>query len=253
MYSAKTLAINPSFSGISHIFLVFILVILVTFKVNAQQKAGYSPKAKSNSLWIGASVGPSLLIEKAPDSLIIEIQDYFNKLRSGWNYGFESEYFFNHYIGAGVKYSRFNTKQEVDSIVVEFFSKIYYIDLSSNMSIHTLSPMIYGKLPLLRNKLSVIGGIGPAWLLYRNIGKAVGDSAMFKGSSPGLSTTLNVAYEVLPNLSIGFQASYIRAFLKEFTQDDGNTQQVIKLDEENYQNISRMDYSFGIFYTFRRK
>jgi hypothetical protein len=121
------------------------------------------------------------------------------------------------------------------------------------MSIHTISPLIYGKLPLLKNKLSVIGGIGPAWLFYRNIGKAVGDSAMFKGSSPGLFTSLNLSYQVLPNLSIGLQGSYIRAFLKEFTQDDGTTQQVIKLEKENYQNISRIDYSFGIFYTFRRK
>jgi hypothetical protein len=235
------------------ICLFFILTIFTSLIVKAQQPNNYNLVKSSGSFWVGVSAGPSLLIEKAPDSLIIEIQDYFNKLRSGWNYGFESDYFFNNYIGLGAKYSRFNTKQDVDSIVIEFFSKIYYVDLSSNMSIHTISPMIYGKLPLLKNKLSVIGGIGPAWLFYRNIGKAVGDSAMFKGSSPGLSISLNLSYEVLPNLSIGLQGSYIRAYLKEFTQDDGTTQQVIKLEKENYQNISRIDYSFGIFYTFRRK
>jgi hypothetical protein len=235
------------------IYLFLILAIFTSVIVEAQQPNNYNPVKSSGSFWIGASVGPSLLLEKAPDSLIIEIQDYFNKLRSGWNYGFESDYFFNNYIGLGAKYSRFNTKQDVDSIVIEFFTKIYYVDLSSNMSIHTISPLIYGKLPLLKNKLSVIGGIGPAWLFYRNIGKAVGDSAMFKGSSPGLFTSLNLSYQVLPNLSIGLQGSYIRAFLKEFTQDDGTTQQVIKLEKENYQNISRIDYSFGIFYTFRRK
>jgi len=120
------------------------------------------------------------------------------------------------------------------------------------MGIHSVSPMVYGKLPLLNNKLSVTGGLGPAWLFYRNLGTAVSDSVMIKGSSPGLSTSLRVSYELIPNLNIGLQGSYIYSILKGFTQDDGSATQEITLEEENYQNISRLDISFGIFYTFRR-
>ena len=234
-------------------YLILILVFFLTCSVTAQHNKNYVPETGSGSLWVGAFVGPSLLSEKAPDSLMPEIQDYFNKLRSGWHYGFETEFFFNDYVGVGAKYTSFNTKQEVDSIVVEFFSTIFYLDLSSEMKINSVSPMVYGKLPLLKNKLSLTGGLGPAWLFYRNIGKAVGDSVMIKGSSPGIETSLRISYEVIPNLNIGMQGSYIHAFLKEFTQDDGTTQQVIKLEDENFQNISRIDLSFGIFYTFRRK
>ena len=234
-------------------YLLIIFISLVAGKLTAQQQSNSFPPSGANSFWIGAMAGPSLLLEKAPDSLAPEIQDYFNKLRSGWNYGFETEYFFNKYIGVGARYCRFNTKQQVDSIIVQFFSHIYYVDLSSNMSIHTVSAMVYGKLPLLKNKLSITAGAGPAWLFYRNIGKAVGYSAMFKGSSPGLSTSLRVSYEVIPHLSIAFQGSYIKAILKKFTQDDGTTQTVVELDKENYQNISRMDYSFGLFYTLSGK
>ena len=233
--------------------LLFILLVLSAVNGYTQQPINSDPARSSKSFWVGAVAGPSLLLEKAPDSLMIEIQDYFNKLRSGWHYGFETGYFFNKYVGVGAKYCRFNTQQSVDSIVVQFFSHTYYVDLSSNMSIHTLSPMVYGKLPLFEDKLSFTGGIGPAWLFYRNIGKAVGDTAMFKGSSPGLSTSLRVSYEVTHNLSINLQGSYIRAYLKKFTQDNGTTQQVIKLDKKYYQNISRIDFSFGLFYTFRRK
>lgn len=75
---------------------------------------------------------------------------------------------------------------------------------------------------------------------------------MIKGSSPGLSTSLRVSYELIPNLNIGLQGSYIYSILKGFTQDDGSATQEITLEEENYQNISRLDISFGIFYTFRR-
>ncbi len=234
-------------------YLIFLLFILITGNLTSQTSNQNYKVAGSAGLWIGAMAGPSLLVEKAPDSLLIDIQNYYNKLRSGWHYGFETEYFINKHIGVGVKYCKFNTRQAVDSIVVEFFTNIYYIDLSSDMSIHTLSPMLYGKYPFLKNKLSVTGGLGPAWLFYRNIGKAVGDSAMFKGSSPGLATSLRVSYEVIPNLSIGVEGNYTHAFLKKFTQDDGTSQQVIKLEKKDYQNISRLDFSFGIFYTFRRK
>jgi hypothetical protein len=233
--------------------LILFLFMFAVGRTYAQQPNSSSYHSGNGSLWVGAQIGPSLLIEKAPDTIMPEIQDYFNKLRSGWHYGFESEYFFNQYIGVGAKYVRFNTKQDVDSIVVQFFTHTYYIDLSSDMSIHTLSPMAFGRFPFLDDRLSITGGIGPAWLFYRNIGKAVGDTAMFKGSSPGLSTSLRISYEVINNIQIALQCGYIHAFLKEFTQDNGTTQQVITLEKENYQNISRLDFSFGLFYTFRRK
>ena len=236
----------------SRIFLLLILLNLATASVLAQYRKSGSNHGLG-SLWAGALIGPSQLVEKAPDSLIPEIRDYLNKLRSGWHYGFETEYFFNQYIGVGAKYVSFNTRQAVDSIVVKLFSKTYYIDLSSKMNINTVSPMVYGRLPLMGNKLSLTGGIGPAWLFYRNIGKAVGDTLMFKGSSPGLSTSFRISYEVIPNLNVALQAGYIRAFLKKFTQDDGSTEKVVVLAEENYQNLSRYDLSFGLFYTFRRK
>jgi len=233
--------------------LLIIVIFLFTVTGNAQLPNQKSISGYQGSFEVGAVFGPSLLVEKAPDSLVPQIQDYFNKLRSGWHYGFETEYFFNKYMGIGAKYCRFNSKQEADSIVIQFFSKIYYVDLSNNMSIHTVAPMVYGRLPLLDDKLTITAGIGPGWLFYRNIGKAVGDSAMFKGSSPGLSTSLLVGYEVIKNLSIGIQCSYIHAYLKEFTQDSGTTQEVIELEAKDYQNISRLDFSFGIIYSFRRK
>jgi hypothetical protein len=205
------------------------------------------------TLWIGAMAGPGLLIEKAPDSLIPELRDFANELRSGWHYGFETEYFFNKYVGIGAKYVRFNTSQEVDSLVIEIFSNIYYFDLSSSMNIHSLSPMVYGKLPLFNDKLTVTGGLGPAWLFYRNLGKVVGDTTMLRGSSPGLATTLRASCNILSGLSIGLQGNYTRAFLKEFTKDDGSSQQVVKLEKENYQNLSRIDLSLVLMYTFRFK
>ncbi len=231
-------------------FIIFLLSFAFC-TVNAQQQTNSYPVPKQGGLNVGVFAGPRLLIETAPDSLAPEIQDFYNQLRSGWHYGLESDYFFNRYFGIGARYSRFNTKKEADSIVLQIFSQKYYIDISSNMSIHSLSTMVYGRYLFFHNKLSATGGIGPAWLFFRNIGKAVGEESMVKGSLPGLSTSLGISYKVIPNLSLGFQGNYLRAFLKEFTQDNGSSEEVIQLEEKDYQNISRIDFSFGIFYTFK--
>lgn len=236
-----------------YLWMLLLLSVLMQSKSYAQQEQNANAPFRPGGLWAGAIAGPSWMVEKAPDSLIPEIQNYYNRLRSGWHIGFESEYFINEYLGFGGKYVRFTTRQKEDSIVIEFFSNKYYFDISNEMSIHTLSPMVYGKLPLLNNKLTITGGLGPAWLLYRNLGKAIGDTAMFKGASPGISSSLRISYELIPNLTLGVQTSYIQAILKEFIQDSGGTQQQVTLKEEDYQNISRLDFSFGIFYTLHQK
>ncbi len=232
--------------------LIFLAAILVfVAKVSAQQPVENNRNAGSSALWAGVTAGPSLLMEKAPDSLQAEFRDYLNNLRSGWHYGLQAEYFFNPYFGAGIKYIRFTTSQDVDSIVTELFSKKYFISISNNMHIHTLIPMAYARLPLLNNKLSVVGGAGPALLLYRNIYKSIDDSASFKGASPGISASLRVTYQVIPNLSVGLQGNYLHAFLKGYTKDNGTTKEKESFAKEDYHNLSRLDFSAGIFYTIQ--
>jgi hypothetical protein len=234
----------------SRIFL-FLILFLFSFGVGkAQQPIEFNKELKSNSFWFGANVGQSLLLEKAPDSLLPEFKDYFNKLRSGWHTGAEADYFFTKYIGIGLKYTRFITKQEVDSLIFKFFTNTYYINLSNTMTINSISAFAYAKMPIIENKLFVIGGLGPSWLFYRKIGKSVTDSSSYNGSSPGLSACLRLNYQIIKNLNLEIQASYIRAYLSHYTQDNGTSKDIVKFDKGNYLNISRRDFSFGVFYTF---
>jgi len=231
-------------------FLFFVLLIMLCSKVIGQNSKNNVQPIVNDRLWVGAAFGPSLLLEKAPDSLIPQIQDFFNKLRSGWASGFETQYFFNPHIGVGAKYSRFNTKLAVDSMAIQFLTNTLYINVSNNMKMHTLAPMAYGKMPFFDNKLTIVGGVGPAWLIYRNIGQSSLDSATIKGSSPGLYTSLSVSYQILPSIHIGLQGSYIRAFLKEYTEENGTE---VKLEKQDYQNLSRIDFSFGLCYSFYKR
>jgi hypothetical protein len=228
------------------------LPILMVCNLFAQQQDIVKSKS-TNSIWVGTFAGASLLTEKAPDSLQVEFKDYLNNLRSGSHYGFQAEYFINSYVGLGAKYTRFTTKLDADSIIVKLFANTYYVNISNNMHIHSITPMIYGKLPLLKNKLSIVGSTGPAWLFYRNIYESIDDSASFKGSSPGYSASIRLTYEVIKNLHLGLQGNYLHAFLKGYTKDNGTEVEEESFEKEDYKNLSRWDLSFGIYYVIRRK
>jgi hypothetical protein len=62
-----------------------------------------------------------------------------------------------------------------------------------------------------------------------------------------MSTTLNICYQITSGIHIALQSSYIRAFLKEYTQENGS---VVTLEKQDYQNLSRIDFSFGLYYSF---
>ena len=81
----------------------------------------------------------------------------------------------------------------------------------------------------------------------------MGEEATIKGSLPGLFSNIGIQFNSKHNLSLSLQGTYLRAFLKEFTQDNGTSEEVVELEKKDYQNISRVDLSFGIFYTFNSK
>jgi len=54
-------------------------------------------------------------------------------------------------------------------------------------------------------------------------------------------------------LHLGFQGNYLHAFLKGYTKDNGTVVEKETFAEEDYKNLSRWDYSFGVFYTLKPK
>lgn len=221
--------------------------------VGAQKVESFKKTTKPYFIEFSSVGGPSLLAEKAPIDLGPAFTDYFNKMRSGWNLGAGIEFFINPYLGIGASYSKFSSKIAADSLVIEILSSKFAFDISNKVTIHTISPQIIGRLPFYSSGILTQASIGPAWLFYRDLGKTVSDSAMFKGSSPGLKVGLGANYSITDNFGLSLQASYVNAFLRKLTKVDGEASEVIELEKDNYQNISRYDISIGIFYTLRFK
>lgn len=228
------------------LFLI-ILFIAIAFKSQAQQAAELN-SFKKNNLEISAGFGPSILAEKAPTELGPAFADYFNKFRSGWNTNVEIDYLFNPYIGTGIAYDRFSSKVDADSLIVEFFSAKFAFDVSNKVVIHSVSPQIFGRYLLPNTSLSAVVNAGPAWLFYRGIGKTVADSAKFTGSSPGIKFGMKFNYMISSSFGIQLDAQFMNAFLRKLIKDNGETTEIIELEKDNYQNISRYYLSLAAIY-----
>ena len=81
----------------------------------------------------------------------------------------------------------------------------------------------------------------PVYLNYHNVGKALTDSAAFKGSSPGALGKFSAQYTIARNLYLGINSSYTYAFLKKLTKVTLAGEEIILLEKGDYQNISRFD------------
>lgn len=195
--------------------------------------------------------GPSVLVEKAPTELGTAFENYYNDVRVGWNSNAEIGFFFNPYIGAGISYDHFSSKVDADSIIVELFTTKFAFDLSNRINIHSISPLAIGRYEIPDIKLSVTAHAGPAWLFYRNLGKNVGDSAMFKGSSPGLKLGVKVNYLFTNSFGINLDAQFLNAYLRQITKVTDTETETLKLESDNYQNISRYNFLIGVNYKFK--
>ena len=64
-------------------YLILFWFVFSAYHLSAQQQKNFGTNSGKGSLWIGAGAGPSLMIEKAADSLLPELQSYFNQLQAG--------------------------------------------------------------------------------------------------------------------------------------------------------------------------
>jgi hypothetical protein len=230
---------------------ILILVLLTTIRVSVIAQGHVTINNPTKGFYFGVATGPSKLAEKAPDNAIAEIKSLFNDLRSGWSYGAEAGYFFNPHFGIGLKYNSFQSHIAHDSVALEFLSTTFYTNISDYINVLTVSPIFYGRINLPKLKTAVSAGFGPSILMYRNIGQLINDSASHVGVSPGNLVSLRIGYSPIKNFQFCIQADYTEAYLKKIT--DTESQEVIHFKAENYQNISRFDWSAAIIYTLPLK
>jgi len=193
------------------------------------------------SIYGGLSIEPAKLSADIPFNL----RDYYHDLQSGMNINGSISYFYSDQLGIGFKYQRFMSSNTWDNAT---FSTKYGSrtgKLSDKLKISFFGPSltlrtVYG------NGNALYSNYFIGYVRYRDDAVVI-SPVTITGGTLGIGLDAGYEIEVTEHFHIGFQASFIAGGVREFKTINGNGGvQTIKLEDDNYESIHRLDFSIGI-------
>jgi hypothetical protein len=197
-------------------------------------------------LRIGGYGGWSYMTGKISSNVHPFLREYLKDLKSGYHFGGDFVGFISENIGFGAKYSRFRTTNELIIYVYDPITGQGNIGkLRDDITIQFFAPTFTSRFSSANKKINFLSDISIGYLTYKNKATEIYNFTL-KGRTVGGLLDLGVDFSVAKNLSLGLCFSYTLGILNQIEYDDGIYVMKIKLDENNLENISRIDLSVGL-------
>ncbi len=190
---------------------------------------------------IGFTGGLSFLTAKLSDQIDPQLRSYARELKSGYHYGGNLGIFWSETVGAGAKYSVFNSKNErsfnIDNEVLR---------VKDNITIQFIAPGVVTRLYSANKKTKFSSGIYIGYLSYRNDANVNGDF-IIKSNMFGAGFDFGLDLPLSKKLLFVLGTSFTGGSFKEFTiKNVGFSNQEMSQTSEQAENISRIDLSAGL-------
>lgn len=194
--------------------------------------------------------GWSYRLAKVADDIPAAFKQYYKNLKPGFNLGADAGYFFTQEIGVGLKYAYYHAGNELSGVSVTDESGQTRTGLMKNqINIHYIAPAFYYRFATESDKLVFLAGASIGYLRYIDNGVLV-DSYNLTGGTVGLGFEFGADYMITEHFAIGANIGLIGGSLSKVKMDNGTTQQEIELEEDNRENLSRLDLSAGVRWYF---
>jgi hypothetical protein len=174
--------------------------------------------------------------------------NYYSNLKSGWYGSADATWLFNGRYGAGLKYKFFFTGASTEGYFLpEDPLNLYYSSYSENMYVNYGGVSIFYTEPIgNKGKFSLFSSFSGGITLYRNEMEFMAENVLITGRAPGMDGTIGFEYDITSFFSAGAEASVFASRLKKINLTNGVEEQTQELDEETYENLSRLEVSVGI-------
>lgn len=196
---------------------------------------------------IGIFGGWSYMIAKVSNDVPPDFRDYIRDLKSGYHFGGDAAYFISDYIGFGVKYSMFKTKNQLNNIyTIDTITHLVRTGmLKDDIRVQFFGPSFYTRFNSANKNTQIITDVSLGYLAYKNNATVIDNFTLTSGTV-GLFWELGADFTIERNLSLGLSFSFILGSLDHYDYDDGKTTKTIKFNEDNLESISRVDLSVGL-------
>ncbi len=228
--------------------------LLPLSEIKFQQKGFYSTpevsvtyKSKNTferpKFRIAVHGGASFLIAKTSDKVEEPLlRDHVKKLKSGYNLGFDFNYFLNEHYGFGIKFSRFSSSNKEDLLV----------GVENNWNLTYIGPSFVSRLVSSNGKNAWVFGFSLGYMGFKDeeqIGSFPNNvNTTITGSTLGSALDFGFDLHLSEKLYLGFLANYTSAVFSKYKSKTGGVTKEKDLEEKD--NLSRIDLSVGLRFNF---
>ena len=203
---------------------------------------------------IGIKGGWSNRIGKAPQGSSTAFKKYIKELKSGGHFGVDYHYFLSPVYGIGGAYSTYFSKAGIDNYTIVLDDGSSFTgDIKEDIMLNYFGVSGMTRYPFNeKNMYSFNFGLG--YLGYQNkqhFSNAQGGELALElqGATLGTELGFGVDFGLTKNLSLGLQFNFLGGVLTKYTiSADGKKLETIKLEEDQAENIGRIDLSVGLRY-----
>jgi hypothetical protein len=222
--------------------IILLLASLVTLKAQ-DTVAVVNKKERDYQKWrIGAQGGWSYLTGNLSYHQGLASEKYISELKSGAHIGGDITYFILPYLGFGVKYSWFRSRNKRE---INFFSTLDPIVLRDDIRIQHIGPSVCTRLSSANKKVHFITNLSMGYYNFKNTASNFEDFEV-TGRTYSLMYDVGLDVSLDKNLTLGLFFGYYLASLKTFNYNSNSFNFREIYDRNSAQNISRLDLSIGL-------
>jgi hypothetical protein len=211
---------------------------------------------------IGGGFGYLLASSEKSEELMVNMgltadqaESYYKNLKTGIYGDADLTYLFNPDYGAGIKYKFFETTASLEGFFDPFDGvNLIYSTYKEQIYVNYVGASFYYQQFIGRNKSFRLNSeVSFGMVNYRDEAEYINSYYLLTGKNIGMDTGLGLEYFLAKNLSAGANLSLFYSTIRKFKMTDGTNTVTIELDKDNYENLSRIELSFGIRFYFLRK
>lgn len=197
---------------------------------------------------LGLTGGWSTRTAKIHEDIPAEFESHAKELKTGYHIGGDITFYTSKYLGIGMKYDKYRTKNETDVYVTQqLWPSSYMAKSSEDITITFIGPFVSGRILHGKNKNSLFANLGAGYVKYVNESSiSFQQNITSTGNLYGLNFDLGYDISLSKRFAIGFQLSFLTGVLKKYEVNIGRTTRTVKYDKNNGDDLRRINLSLGL-------
>ncbi|GHU62247.1 hypothetical protein FACS1894123_02850 [Bacteroidia bacterium] len=197
-----------------------------------------------------------------------DAKSHYKHLKNGVHLSGDVHYFFNDYLGAGVKYSFFHSSSDMELLYnMSLYSSVsyynsyehYIMGVDQRLYIHYVGPSLITQQWLNKNQtFQLLAELSIGYAYYRDelrispylYSDDTTLGILEEGKSLGKNVEVSLAYYPLTYLSVSANVGFVSASFKKLDETTPMGKTTIKLDKDQHENVSRLNASIGVQFHF---